>query len=135
MAVDRAAFRSPWTVGQFLEELRSPEGGLDVLRVNDRVVAYCCTRRLYDEMHILRLASLPEERRRGHARELLRRAVATAQEVGCAQVILEVGAANQSALALYRQMGFIELGRRRCYYEDGQDAVLMSHALLESAIA
>lgn len=135
MGVDRAAFPAPWTAAQFLEELRSPEGGLDVIQRDGRVVAYCCTRRLYDELHILRIASLPEERRRGHALELLRRALGAAAAAGCAQVILEVGRRNQAAAALYRQVGFVEIGVRRCYYDDGEDAVIMSRSLSESAIA
>ncbi len=42
------------------------------------------------------------------------------------EVGLEVRADNFSALKSYAKCGFIEQGRRRGYYRDGMDAVLMS---------
>jgi ribosomal-protein-alanine N-acetyltransferase len=39
--------------------------------------------------------------------------------------LLEVRADNCGALALYSGHGFREVGRRRRYYPDGSDAVLM----------
>jgi ribosomal-protein-alanine N-acetyltransferase len=40
-------------------------------------------------------------------------------------MLLEVSAANQAALALYEAAGFEEIDRRRRYYRDGTDAVVM----------
>jgi ribosomal-protein-alanine N-acetyltransferase len=36
---------------------------------------------------------------------------------------------NKAAIALYRQLGFVETGRRRNYYENGEDAILMEYDL------
>lgn len=43
---------------------------------------------------------------------------------------LEVRASNQTALAVYASCGFSLLGRRRRYYQDGEDALLMRCRLL-----
>ena len=43
-----------------------------------------------------------------------------------AAATLEVRADNGGALALYARLGFDEVGRRRRYYPDGGDAVLMT---------
>jgi ribosomal-protein-alanine N-acetyltransferase len=40
-------------------------------------------------------------------------------------VLLEVAAGNKSAEELYRAFGFEEISRRRGYYADGEDAVIM----------
>ena len=40
-------------------------------------------------------------------------------------MILEVSSVNQAAIELYRNVGFVENGRRPRYYSDGTDAVLM----------
>jgi ribosomal-protein-alanine N-acetyltransferase len=40
--------------------------------------------------------------------------------------VLEVKARNTRALALYARNGFVEVGRRRAFYADGSDAVLMA---------
>ena len=42
-------------------------------------------------------------------------------------VSLEVRHSNLSAISLYRQLGFIETGRRKSYYENGEDALLMEY--------
>ena len=45
---------------------------------------------------------------------------------GVREVILEVRASNLPALALYRQLGFVETGRRPRYYQaPEEDAILM----------
>lgn len=43
-----------------------------------------------------------------------------------AAATLEVRAGNAAAVALYRRLGFEEVGRRRRYYADGSDALLMT---------
>ena len=39
---------------------------------------------------------------------------------------LDVREGNQPALALYRKVGFTLDGRRRAYYANGEDALMMS---------
>ncbi|MDP4014662.1 MAG: ribosomal protein S18-alanine N-acetyltransferase [Candidatus Nanopelagicales bacterium] len=61
----------------------------------------------------------------GLGRALLDAAVDHATEVGCMRVLLEVRADNDVARGLYQSSGFVETGRRRRYYVDGTDAVVM----------
>jgi len=42
-------------------------------------------------------------------------------------VILEVRPSNVGALALYKQFGFVEVGRRKNYYGNGEDALVLKH--------
>jgi len=44
-----------------------------------------------------------------------------------AAVILEVRPSNVAALALYKQLGFVEVGRRKRYYGNGEDALVLKH--------
>ena len=39
---------------------------------------------------------------------------------------LDVHQKNRPALSLYKRLGFLELGRRRSYYSDGGDCLLMT---------
>ena len=43
-------------------------------------------------------------------------------------MLLEVSARNTGALAFYGAEGFTEIARRRRYYRDGADAVVMERA-------
>jgi ribosomal-protein-alanine N-acetyltransferase len=70
--------------------------------------------------------------RRGLARRLF---AELAGKLGLAQVtevILEVRACNQPALALYRRLGFAETGRRPCYYQAPVDDAVLMRLGLES---
>jgi ribosomal-protein-alanine N-acetyltransferase len=64
--------------------------------------------------------------RRGVGRALCAAVVAWCGEMGVAAVELEVRSGSAGAIALYIEMGFVEIGRRRGYYrEPVEDAVLM----------
>ena len=82
-----------------------------------------------DEAHITSLAVAGEARRRGHGRRLVTALVALAGSLGLEAVTLEVRASNGAARALYAGCGFEEVGERRRYYPDGEDAVIMTLAL------
>ncbi|MEJ0046851.1 MAG: GNAT family N-acetyltransferase [Rhodospirillales bacterium] len=88
-----------------------------------------------DEAEILTLAVAPEARRRGVARGLLRAAVEAARTRGAATLFLEVSAANSVARALYESEGFAPVGKRRGYYEDGTDALVLALKLSPGANA
>jgi ribosomal protein S18 acetylase RimI-like enzyme len=83
------------------------------------VVGYVVVRVGPDVADLHRIAVAPAARRRGLARRLL-------AEVGpLPRLLLEVSADNDEARAFYAAEGFTELARRRRYYRDGSDAVVM----------
>ncbi|MBW4093301.1 MAG: GNAT family N-acetyltransferase [Proteobacteria bacterium] len=94
-----------------------PEGGLVLGRVSG------------DEAEILTLAVVPAARRAGLGRALLAAAMAEAGARGARAMFLEVAAANEAARALYAAGGFTPVGRRRAYYADGQDALILRTTL------
>jgi ribosomal-protein-alanine N-acetyltransferase len=72
------------------------------------------------------IAVTAENQRRGVARKLLDEIFEKLALAGATEVVLEVRSSNQSALGLYRRLGFVETGRRPRYYHDPiEDAVLM----------
>ncbi|MCQ4162409.1 ribosomal protein S18-alanine N-acetyltransferase [Roseomonas sp. GC11] len=79
-----------------------------------------------DEAEVLTLAVHPAARRQGFAQALLETGLAAAAARGAARVFLEVAVANAAARALYAGAGFAEAGRRRRYYADGGDALVLS---------
>ena len=82
-------------------------------------ILYC---RVIDEVEILTVAVDSAYRRQGIGYELLRHTSALTQ----AKIMhLEVRATNTPAIALYRKLGFEDVGRRKAYYRDGEDAIVM----------
>jgi len=77
------------------------------------------------EAEILSLGVWPEARGKGLGGALLDRLIQESRARGAGTLLLEVAANNVPALALYHRRGFIEIGRRRAYYADGRDAILL----------
>ncbi len=93
--------------------LLHPSGGTILVRV------------AADEAEILTLAVTPAARRGGIGAALLREATTLAAATGAAAGFLEVSVANIAAIQLYTGAGFIHVGRRRRYYSDGSDALVL----------
>jgi [ribosomal protein S18]-alanine N-acetyltransferase len=72
-------------------------------------------------------------RRRCIAAALLARAAGEAGGRGARSLFLEVAETNVPARLLYGAAGFAEIGRRRRYYEDGTDALIMKLTLRDRA--
>jgi ribosomal-protein-alanine N-acetyltransferase len=139
MAIEEASFRSPWSLTLFREELGNPLSRCWVaewaaaepssstdLGEGRGVAGYLCVWFVVDEMHILNLATRPDLRRRGIARELLRSALSHAENSGMVRAVLEVRGSNRAAQSLYCSLGFRLAGRRPRYYSDtGEDAWVM----------
>ena len=78
-------------------------------------------------VEIRRLGVVPDARRQGWATKLITALEAYLAERGAAEIriLLEVAATNQAAIALYQKNGFQEISRRRNYYTDGSDCLVM----------
>jgi ribosomal-protein-alanine N-acetyltransferase len=100
----------PGTVG-----LLDPRGGFVLLRV------------AADEAEILTIAAAPK--RQGIGTDLMRAAIAQAHAAGAAAMFLEVAAGNVAALQLYGKLDFSPIGRRKGYYANGEDAVVLRRDL------
>jgi ribosomal-protein-alanine N-acetyltransferase len=79
-----------------------------------------------DEAHIATLGVARDRQGEGLGAVLLDALLAEADRRGIPEVLLEVRADNEVAQGLYRRRGFVEIGRRRRYYQpSGTDAVVM----------
>lgn len=101
-------------------EQPQPSGGIVGALVGWRVAA--------DVLEVHELMVHPAHRRQGIAGMLLLH-FEDSLRGGAGEVQLEVRAGNSPALALYLRLGYRKVGRRRQYYPDGEDAVLMTRCL------
>lgn len=84
-----------------------------------------------DELEIIDLAVEPALRRRGIGERLLSFLIEETAAGGVATVFLEVRRSNGVAQALYKKLGFSEVGLRPRYYRGGEDALLFRCCLTE----
>jgi ribosomal-protein-alanine acetyltransferase len=90
------------------------------------VVGFAVASLLPPEAELEMIAVAPTAQRRGLARQIFFSLVAELRTAEVFGIMLEVRATNQSALELYRRLGFVVTGRRPRYYHDPvEDAILM----------
>jgi ribosomal-protein-alanine N-acetyltransferase len=131
LAIERDCFPSPWTRENFLYEIRLNRAAANwVLEQGDVIAGYACVWFLGPELKINNFAVRGDRRRQGLGDRLLRALLSRARELGCRTAQLEVRPSNRSARALYRKHGFVEVGRRKNYYQlEGEDALLLERVI------
>jgi ribosomal-protein-alanine N-acetyltransferase len=82
-----------------------------------------------DTGDLTRVAVDRARRRLGIGSRLIDSLVAEARAIGLNAMLLEVADTNTAAIALYERHAFEPIGRRRAYYADGSDALVMRKPL------
>lgn len=131
-AMHRICFAEPWTESAMDSMLAMPGNvGLIAADNGDTVpgstgpAGMVLWRVAADEAEILSICVLPSWRRHGIGKTLLRSAIAEAMTTGAKTMFLEVASSNIHGRALYQNLGFTEVGLRRRYYDNGDDALTM----------
>jgi [ribosomal protein S18]-alanine N-acetyltransferase len=128
LAIEHISFSRPWTARHFLDEIESRFAGpLVAVGLRGEVVGYLCPQVVVDAGEILDVAVDPAARGKGVGRLLVATALAWCRRQGAEHVGLEVRVGNVEAIRLYQSFGFAEVGRRKRYYDDGEDAVVMEY--------
>lgn len=116
-----------WSETQVLDEFRTPTHTVVVAEEDGVVVGYGFLSEAGDVADLLRIAVAPDARRAGIATSLVQ---AMFDDVRSAnRVMLEVASSNTGAHAFYAARGFAEISRRRSYYANGDDALILSAPL------
>jgi len=128
IAIDRVSFSLPWPERSFRFELTdNPASRCWVADVDGKIVGMIVAWLIVDEVHVATIATHPDFRRQGIAKNLLSHALQHLSTEGAQSSFLEVRASNLAAQELYRKFGFEESGVRRRYYRDNdEDALLMT---------
>jgi len=120
-----------WRAEDYSHLAQSPAGIILVAEAGTspapRVVGFAAFRRVADEAELHNLSVIPEFRRQGVGRALLRDGIRRLQELGTRRLFLEVRAGNHIALGLYSASGFRSVSIRKSYYHNPEeDACVMA---------
>jgi [ribosomal protein S18]-alanine N-acetyltransferase len=129
--VEAAVYPFPWTRGNFRDSLHAGYQCV-VCRVDGEVAAYALQMYGVDEAHLLNITVARALQGRGHGSRLLRWLEGEARARRMASMFLEVRPSNAGAQALYRRLGYEQVGVRRGYYPAAagrEDALVMKKAL------
>lgn len=119
-------FSAHWNVQNWQDELAQPAARIWCAQEGGQITGFIALRGAAGQWEMLNVAVAPAQQRQGIGTALLRHALTA---LGNAQITLEVSTANLAAQALYRKMGFVVLGVRPKFYQDGTDALIMGNVL------
>jgi ribosomal-protein-alanine N-acetyltransferase len=89
------------------------------------VVGFIVGRQLDDEWEIENIAVTGTARRHGLGSRLVGELLSLVRSHGGKSVLLEVRESNGAARSLYEKWGFLEVGRRKMYYQNPPEDALV----------
>lgn len=126
MEIENACFSTPWKEPTFRSLMRRTDTDLFVAEQDGRVAGYAACWTVIDQSELGNVAVADEARGRGIGGALVDAVIARVRERGAGEVFLEVRESNRSAQSIYRERGFVVVGRRRSYYaHPTEDALVM----------
>lgn len=130
-ALEKLCFSDPWSVSSIASELDNPLSLWLVWEEDGTAAAYLGVQRVPPQADVMNVAVSPALRRRGIARALFAELERRLPEID--ELFLEVRASNSGAIALYRTLGFAQVGRRPNYYLDPrEDALILRKELFHA---
>ena len=126
-AIEAATFRTPWSKESFYREVTDNAcARYVVLREDGEAIAYAGVWIVLDEGHITNIAVREDRRGMGYGEQVTRAMIQLAADSGMNWMTLEVRRSNVAAQNLYHKLGFIDVGYRKRYYENTEDALIMA---------
>lgn len=128
--LEQLCFSAPWSRNSLSLLLRNGNFGTVALD-GDLVVSYAGLVRALDEGEITNVATHPDHRQKGYARQVLLALIQTAKSEGLVRITLEVRVSNTAARTLYTSIGFEDCGVRKGFYANPkEDGVIMELHLI-----
>ena len=132
MEIERASFKRADTFPRalfqkYLRELN--DGFFVILDKSKSIVGYAILGEKDGKGYLISIAIHPQRRNQGFATSLLKFLESKCNEKGFTEITLEVRVDNKKAIEIYRKLGFVEVEKKKCFYEDGADALVMEKRL------
>lgn len=115
-----------WNYNVLENELENPLSEYIVAICKGEVVGYAGIWKPLDEAHVTNIVTRIDKRHNKIGTQMLKKLVEMAKENELKCVTLEVNEHNKNAIKLYEKFNFKEVGRRKNYYNNTDDAIIMT---------
>ncbi len=132
LAIDHQEFPQPWSESDWWEIKKKNHYTIFLLTNEFDVVegfALFSFSSLEPVAHLLKVIVTSKVRKMGLGKKLLGASLLELTQRGATRCFLEVEFKNLPAQALYRSLGFKTLHHKRCFYSNGDDALIMESHL------
>lgn len=115
-----------WSTNTLKEELENANSTYIVAKINQEIVGFAGIWKSVDDVHITDIVVKKNYRQKGIGSSLLQELISLTKKLNYKELTLEVNAKNDPAKKLYFKYGFKELGIRKNYYHNTDDAIIMT---------
>lgn len=129
--IEYESFKLPWTVLDFYHEVYREDSIALVGEIDGKIVAYACVWISFNEADVANIAVEKNFRGQGIGTKFFAEIIRRVKLRGVTAITLEVRVSNVAAIKLYENFGLRSVGRRKGYYEDGEDAIIMWNTKLD----
>ena len=127
LQIEGESFADPWSEALIARKMEDANTIFYVAVRNEEVLGHAVLQCIAPEAELEQIAVKSTARQQGIGRRLLEAVMREARSRNIETIHLEVRAGNTPAIALYRTLGFQDVGLRKNYYKNpSEDAVLMS---------
>jgi ribosomal-protein-alanine N-acetyltransferase len=126
--LDQNFFPTPWDL-QSWQNLFSSEDRLLLLALSENIIIGFCLFNISKEdsfAHLLKILVHPNFRKKKIGNQLLSDALLKLTDLSCRELFLEVDEKNESAINLYKALGFLTIHRKKDFYGQNGHALIMT---------
>ena len=125
-ALEQLCFSDPWNEQSIASELENPLSYWLAALADGAVVGYVGSQTVLGEADVMNVAVSPQCRRCGIAKKLMLTLENDLKAQDVYSLTLEVRVSNAPAIALYTELGYVQVGRRPNYYfKPKEDALIL----------
>ena len=118
-----------WNYNIFKSELENENSKYVVAKNNDEIVGFAGIWISIDEAHVTNIVTKKDLRENGIGSTLLEELINLSKNLNLVSITLEVNENNLDAIKLYEKFGFEKLGIRKKYYNNTDNALIMTKKL------
>lgn len=123
--LEKLCFNDPWSRNSIASELDNKLSFWLVAEENGNVLGYVGSQTVLGETDMMNIATHPDYRKKGIGTALITALIDVLAKQGSHSLMLEVRASNDSAISVYKKLGFSEVGRRKNYYRNPKEDALI----------
>jgi len=118
-----------WSIDILKDDFYNSNSKYFVAKLNNEIVGFAGIKFILDEADIMNIATRVDKRNLGIASFLLSHLIKIAKDMNCTTITLEVNETNLPAIHLYEKYDFKRIGLRKKYYNNTDDAIIMTRRI------
>ena len=119
-------FDNFWNYNILKQELENDNSIYIVAKNENQIVGFGGIWKAIDDVHITNIVVKKNYRKLGIGTKILERLIEISKELDFKSITLEVNENNINAIKLYKKFGFKNLGIRKKYYNNVNNAIIMT---------